>query len=68
MHSQEAEGDPHDGGFVQVGADSTGERQSAGQLIEHLRLLTPSTSGRIARTQLPLLRTGAARGKKERGD
>lgn len=60
MHPQEAEGDSHDGGFVQVGGDSAGERQCAGELVKHLRLLTPPTSGRIPRTQLPLLRAGPA--------
>lgn len=54
-HLQEAEGDSHDGRFVHVGGDSTGERQSAGKLIKHLGLLTPSISGRITGTQLPLL-------------
>ncbi|TNN77802.1 hypothetical protein EYF80_012100 [Liparis tanakae] len=59
VHPQEAEGDSHDGGLVQVGADSAGERQRAGQVIEHLRLLAPPTSGRITRAQLSLLRTAA---------
>lgn len=66
-HPQEVEGDSHDGGFVQVGGDSTGEWQSAGELVKHLRLLTPPTSGRITRTQLPLLRTGPAGGGGTRG-
>lgn len=55
---QEAERDPHDGGLVQVGGDSAGEGQHMGEFVKHLRLLTPPTSGRIAGTQLPLLRTG----------
>ncbi len=62
VHPQEVEGDSHDSRFVQVGGDSTGEWQSAGELIKHLRLLTPPTSSRITRTQLPLLRTGPTGG------
>lgn len=57
-HAQEAEGDSHDGGFVQVGGDSAGKWQSVRELVKHLRLLTPPTSGRITGTQLPLFRTG----------
>lgn len=64
LHLQEAEGDSHDGRFVQVGGHSAGERQSASELIKHLRLLAPPTSGRITRTQLPLLRTGPTGGRK----
>lgn len=61
-HPQKAEGDSHDGGFVQVGCDSARKRQSVGELIKHLRLLTPPTSGSITRTQLPLLGTGTTGG------
>lgn len=67
LHPQEAEGDPHDAGLVQVGADFARERQSAGELIKHLRLLAATTSGRVARTQLSLLRTGPAGGRRESG-
>lgn len=55
---QDAEGDSHDGRFVEVGGDPAGERQSAGKFIKHLGLLTPSISGRITGTQLPLLGAG----------
>lgn len=64
-HPQEAEGDSHDGGFVQVGGDSAGKWQSARELVKHLCLLTPPASGCITRTQLPLLRTGPAGGEEE---
>lgn len=56
-HPQEAEGDSHDGRFVQMGGHSTRKRQSLGELIKHLRLLTPSVSGCITGTQFSLLRT-----------
>lgn len=62
-HPQEAQSDPHDGGFVQVGGDSAGEGQGPGELIKHLGLLTPPASGCVTRTQLPLLRTGPAGGR-----
>ena len=61
-HAQEAEGDSHDGGFVQMGGDSAGERQSVGELVKHLRLLTPPTPGCITGMQLPLLRTAPGGG------
>lgn len=65
-HAQEAEGDSHDGSFVQVGGHPAGERQSVGELIKHLRLLTPPTPGCITRAQLPLLRTAPAGGRRQR--
>lgn len=67
LHPQEAEGDPHDAGLVQVGADSARERQSAGELVKHLRLLTAATSGRVTGAQLSLFRTGPAGGRRESG-
>lgn len=39
-----------------MGGHPPGERQSVGQLIKHLRLLTPPVSGCITGPQLPLLR------------
>lgn len=46
MCSQEADGQAHDGGFVQVGAHTVGQRQLMGQFIEDLRLLaTPAPCG-----------------------
>lgn len=58
-HAQDAEGDPHDGSFVQMGGNSAWQWQSAGELIKHLRLLAPPTPGCITRAQLPLLRTAS---------
>ena len=47
VHSQVADGEAHDGGFVQVRADPAREGQCVRQLIEHLRLLAATASSRI---------------------
>lgn len=44
-----------------MGGHPTRKRQRVGELIEHLRLLTPPVSGCIAGAQLPLLRTAPTR-------
>lgn len=61
-HPQEAEGDSHDGRFVQMGGDSARQRQSVGELVKHLRLLTPPVSGRVPGAKFPLLRTAPTGG------
>lgn len=56
MCSQEADGQAHDGGFVQVGAHTVGQRQLMSQFIEDFRLLaTPAPCG-ISGFLLPQLR------------
>lgn len=55
--AQEADGQSHDGGFVQVGADAVWEGQLIGQLVKHLRLLTTTTACRVTRPLLTPLRT-----------
>lgn len=67
VHPQVAESHSHDGGFVQVGGDSARKRQRVGELVKHLGLLAPPTSGRVTRTQLPLLRTGPEGGRRGGG-
>lgn len=47
VHAQVADGEAHDGGFVQVGADPAREGQRVRQLVEHLRLLAATASSRI---------------------
>lgn len=56
MCAQEADGQPHDGGFVQVGAHAVRQGQLVGQLVEDLRLLAPSAPGSIPGLLLPPLR------------
>lgn len=46
---QVADGQSHDGGFIQMWADAVWERQLAGQLIKHLRLLTAPAARRVSR-------------------
>lgn len=62
LQRQEAQGDSHDGGFVQLRGNAARKRKSAGQLVENFRLFAPPASGRVTRTQLPLLRTGPTGG------
>lgn len=52
-HAQVADGEPHDGGLVQVCTDRVGQGQLVRQLIEHLRLLAPPAPRRIPRLLLP---------------
>lgn len=47
--AQEADGQPHDGGLVQVRADAVRQRQLVRQVVEHLRLLAAAAAGGIAR-------------------
>lgn len=48
-HVQVADGQPDDGGLVQLAGDGAGQRQHLGQL-EELKILLPSPgAGRIAR-------------------
>ena len=63
--AQEADGEPHDGGLVQVGGEAVGEGQLAGQLVEHLRLLAPPAARRITGLLLAPLRAAPA-GRKRR--
>ena len=56
---EEADGQAHDGGLVQLGGDGGREGQAVGQLEEHLRLLAAAAAGGIARLLLPLLRVSA---------
>lgn len=58
MCSQEADSQPHDGGFVQVGAHAVRQGQLVGQLIEDLRLLASPAPCCIPGLLLPSL--GAA--------
>lgn len=62
---QEAEQDPHDARLVQVVGDSPGQRQRAGQLVEHLRLLAAPLSGCVPGSQLPLLAAAPAAGQQD---
>jgi hypothetical protein len=61
-HAQVADGEPHDGGLVQVGPDAVGHGQLLGQLVEHLRLLPPPAARRIPRLLLPAVRAHPAGG------
>lgn len=56
MCAQEADGQPHDGGLVQVGAHAVGQGQLVGQLVEDLCLLAPPAPGSIPGLLLPPLR------------
>lgn len=56
MCPQEADGQPHDGGLVQVGAHAVRQGQLVGQLVEDLRLLASPASGSIPGLLLPPLR------------
>ena len=56
---EEADGQAHDGGLVQLGRDGGGQRKAVGQVKEHLRLLTAAKPGCIARFLFPLLRVSA---------
>lgn len=58
--TQEADGEPHDGGLVQVGADAVGQRQLVGQLVEDLRLFAAPASRRVPRLLLAALRAAPA--------
>lgn len=55
-HAQVADGEPHDGGLVQVCAHGVGQGQLVSQLIEHLRLLAPAAPGCIPRLLFPPFR------------
>lgn len=59
--AQEADGQPHDGGLVQVRADAVGQRQLVGQVVEHLRLFAAAAAGRVARLLFTPLRAGPAK-------
>lgn len=64
MCTQEADGQPHDGGLVQVGAHAVRQGQLVGQLVEDLRLLAPPAPGSISGLLLPPLRaTPTSRGR-----
>lgn len=54
-HAQVADGEPHDGGLVQAGADAVRQRKLLGQLVEDLRLLAAPASRRVPRLLLPAL-------------
>lgn len=58
--AQEADGQPHDGGLVQVRADAVWQRQLVGQVVEHLRLFAAAAASRVARLLLTPLRAGPA--------
>lgn len=47
VHAEVADGQAHDGGLVQVGADPASEGQRVRQLIQHLGLLAAPAAGRI---------------------
>lgn len=55
-HAQVADGEPHDGGFVQVRGDIVGQGQLVCKLVKYLRLLASATSGSIPWLLLPALR------------
>lgn len=46
-HLQVADGEPDDGGLVQLAGDGTRQRQHLGQLIEFKILLSPPRSRRV---------------------
>lgn len=54
--AQEADGQPHDGGLVQVRADAVGQRQLVRQVVEDLRLLAAAAAGGVARLLLAAVR------------
>lgn len=54
--TEEADGQSHDGCFVQVWADAIRQRQLMCQLVEHLRLLTPPASRCVSRFLFPPFR------------
>lgn len=56
MCAQEADGQPHDGGFVQVGAHTVRQGQLMGQLVEDLCLFAPPAPGSVPGLLLPPLR------------
>lgn len=64
-HAQVADGEPHDGGLVQVGGDIVGQGQMVCKLVEHFRLLAPATSGRIPGLLLPALRAHPGKTRRE---
>lgn len=49
---QEADGQSHDGGFIQVWADVVWKGKLVGNFVEHLRLLTAPAARRITRLLL----------------
>jgi len=59
--AQEADGQPHDGGLVQVGGDAVRQRQLVGELVEHVRLFAASGASRVARLLLTSLGAAPAR-------
>lgn len=65
MGPQEADGQPHDGGLVQVGAHTVWQGQFMSQLIEDLRLLAAPASCRIPGLFLPPLRAAPKSRDKE---
>ena len=56
-----ADGEPHDGGLVELCAGVVRQGELVGQLVEDLRLLAAAGAGRIAGLLLPLLRIPATR-------
>lgn len=58
--AQEADSQPHYGGFVQVRADAVGKRQLVSQLVENLRLFASPAAGCIPRLLLASLRAAPA--------
>ena len=65
MRAQEADGQPHDGGLVQVRAHAVRQGQLMRQLIEDLCFLAPPAPGCISGLLLPPL--GAAPTLRDRG-
>ena len=60
VHAQVADGEAHDGGLVQVGADPAREGQRVRQLVQHLGLLAAPAAGRIPGLLLAQLRARPA--------
>lgn len=58
--AQEADGQPHDGGLVQVRADAVGQRQLMSQVVEHLGLLAAAAASRVPGLLLTPLRAAPA--------
>lgn len=50
--AQEADRQPHDGGLVQVSADTVGQRQLVSQVVEHLCLFAAPAASCVTRLLL----------------
>lgn len=65
LRAQEADGEPHDGGFVQVSADVVRQRQLVSQLVENFRFFAAARASGVARLLLTTLRAVPVRHKRQ---